>query len=124
MGGVLSVFIDFQGMRLGPAAYDLASLLCDPYVQLPPRLQARLLDYYAGLDKKHDKVVEIFWSAAVQRLAQALGAFGRLSATPETGGFARHIRPGLVMMQRALDHVGGLPHLRALIRKLLVTESI
>ena len=27
-------FIDFQGMRLGPAAYDLASLLYDPYVAI------------------------------------------------------------------------------------------
>ena len=30
-------FIDFQGMRFGAAAYDLASLLCDPYVSLPSR---------------------------------------------------------------------------------------
>jgi len=41
--------IDFQGMRSGPAAYDLASLLCDPYVQLTPDVRQRLLARYAAL---------------------------------------------------------------------------
>ena len=27
--------LDFQGMRFGPPAYDLASLLIDPYVSIP-----------------------------------------------------------------------------------------
>ncbi len=38
--------IDFQGMRFGPPAYDLASLLIDPYVKLPNRMQDRLLWAY------------------------------------------------------------------------------
>ena len=38
-------FIDFQGGRLGPVQYDLASLLIDPYVGLAPEEQAHLLDY-------------------------------------------------------------------------------
>lgn len=33
--------VDFQGARLGPAQYDLASLLHDPYVQLPWSLRQR-----------------------------------------------------------------------------------
>ncbi|MCP4640807.1 MAG: phosphotransferase, partial [bacterium] len=40
------VLIDFQGMRQGAAAYDVASLLCDPYVMLTPATQAVLLSYY------------------------------------------------------------------------------
>ena len=35
--------IDFQGARLGPMAYDLASLLIDPYVDLPRDLQDALV---------------------------------------------------------------------------------
>jgi aminoglycoside/choline kinase family phosphotransferase len=33
-------FIDFQGMRFGPAAYDLASLLLDPYIRIDTDLRA------------------------------------------------------------------------------------
>ena len=41
--------IDFQGGRLGPLGYDVASLLIDPYVNLSPAWQAELLDYYLDL---------------------------------------------------------------------------
>ena len=37
-------FIDFQGGRIGPIQYDLASLLIDPYVELPHAVQAQLID--------------------------------------------------------------------------------
>ncbi len=70
------VLIDFQGMRLGPAAYDLASLLCDPYVALPLSIQLELLSHCPTT------ATDAFWWAAIQRLAQALGAYGRLSALP------------------------------------------
>ena len=38
-------FIDFQGGRIGPIQYDLASLLIDPYTALPKALQEELLTY-------------------------------------------------------------------------------
>lgn len=106
------VFIDFQGMRWGPAAYDLASLLADPYMELPEPLQLRLLEFYAA--RCGDPGVrELFWPAVIQRLAQALGAFAKLGANRDTSGFADHIPAALRMMHRALSHVRGLPHLRA-----------
>lgn len=104
------VLIDFQGMRFGPAAYDLASLLCDPYVSLPPDRQAALLRHYelaSGL-----AVGQEFWWAAVERLVQALGAFARLSVIPGMESFAGHIRPAGRRLLRALDAVGPLPALR------------
>lgn len=97
------VFIDFQGMRLGPAMYDVASLLCDPYVELPSDLQLDLLADYraaAGLRARTD----LFWAAALQRLCQALGAYGRLGALPGAGRFLRHVPAGLRMVRRALAH--------------------
>lgn len=105
-------FIDFQGMRWGPAAYDLASLLCDPYMELSEPLQLRLLDRYA--EKAGDPTIrDLFWLAAIQRLAQALGAFAKLGAAHGTHEFAGHIPTALRMLSRALSHVQGLPHLRA-----------
>jgi len=109
------VFVDFQGMRLGPAAYDLASLLCDPYVMLPPAVQGRLLDYYLARCDQAETVAGSFWPAAVERLAQALGAFGRLSALPGAGRFQAHIAPALAMLARSLAHLPPLPNLQKLV---------
>jgi N-acetylmuramate 1-kinase len=106
------VFIDFQGMRLGPAVYDLASLLADPYVALPPALQDQLLDSYTRRSGHAQAIQDLFWWAVIERLAQALGAYARLSELPGMADFARHIPPAIEMMRRALEHVDGLPALR------------
>lgn len=107
--------IDFQGMRFGTAAYDLASLLCDPYVTLPEDVLEELLDYYLGLIPDGKAVRDLFWIAAVQRLSQALGAFGRLGAVPTTSYFLKHIPSGVKQLRNALTHVPGLPTLKSLL---------
>jgi aminoglycoside/choline kinase family phosphotransferase len=112
--------IDFQGMRLGPAAYDLASLLCDPYASLSAPLQDELLARYAARARRPLKdLAAAFRWAAVERLIQAIGAYARLAAVPETADFARHIRPALHMLRRQLAHLDNLPLLNHTIRKLL-----
>jgi aminoglycoside/choline kinase family phosphotransferase len=108
------VFIDFQGMRLGPAAYDVAALLCDPYVMLSSGSRARLLDYYLSRCRRPDSVASVFRFAAIQRLAQALGAFGRLSSCRGTERFARYVDPALLMLRQVLEHADGLPALAEL----------
>ncbi len=115
--------IDFQGMRMGPAAYDVASLLCDPYVMLDARIQDRLLDYYLEHAPHPDTTRDTFHAAAIQRLAQALGAFGRLSALPGTRRFARHIQPACTMMLRMLAHCDALPHLTSTLNALPLTND-
>ncbi len=104
--------IDFQGMRLGPAAYDLASLLCDPYVQLAPALRTRLLARYVALCPACAEVADDFPWAAVQRLSQALGAYARLTALGLTQ-FAAFIAPAAATLG-AMAHTCGLPHTTAL----------
>ncbi len=106
-------FIDYQGMRHGPAAYDLASLLCDPYVELPDAMVRALLEYYATSSRDGERVRALFWCGAVQRLAQALGAFAKLGAQPETRAFANHIPAARRMMARALRELPGCTALRA-----------
>lgn len=112
LAGREPVLIDYQGMRYGAAAYDVASLLADPYVSLSTAVQLELLEEYRRLAKT-DLPEELFWSAAIQRLAQALGAYGKLGANPATAGFARHIPPALAMMRRAVERLGRAqaPHL-------------
>lgn len=104
--------IDFQGMRFGPAVYDLASLLCDPYVALDPGLRGRLVEYYAARSSYPNVVRRMFWFGAVQRLAQALGAYARLGAQPATRAFARHIPAALRLLREALAQGPHCPHLQ------------
>jgi hypothetical protein len=95
-------FIDFQGMRFGPAMYDLASLLCDPYVQIPAAVRATVLDAYVAEAGAHIARPGLFWPAAVQRLTQALGAYARLGAIRGAERFLRHIPPALALLAEAL----------------------
>lgn len=99
-------FIDFQGMRMGPAMYDVASLLCDPYVSLAPEVQDDLLAAYvrrAGAERARP---DLFWIAAIERLCQALGAFARLGAIRGAERFLEHIPPARRMLARALERCG------------------
>jgi aminoglycoside/choline kinase family phosphotransferase len=73
-------FVDFQGARLGPPAYDVASLLYDPYVSfLTAERTALLFDYYCSLDLRVKVSRHDFGLCAAQRLMQACGAYGNLS---------------------------------------------
>ncbi len=99
-------FIDFQGMRLGPAAYDLASVLYDPYVHIEPSARERLRAAYGGVSSEELAL------GAVQRLVQALGAFGRLASVGQPS-FGKHVMPALANLLSAaddadLDAVGAL----------------
>ncbi|MFH2219397.1 MAG: sugar phosphate nucleotidyltransferase [Pseudomonadota bacterium] len=93
-------FIDFQGGRLGPVQYDIASLLIDPYVELPVRIKDRLLEYAtemltssAGIDP--DRFKAGFRYCAITRNLQILGAFGFLSRVKGKTYFEEYI-PGAV----------------------------
>ena len=46
-GGIPRV-LDYQSARWGPPAYDVASLLWDPYYRLEDHVRERLLDYYVS----------------------------------------------------------------------------
>lgn len=70
--------IDFQGARLGPPAYDLASLLKDPYVEL--KKEKELLNYYLNLTNYDKESFEKeFQILSFIRILQTLGAFSKLS---------------------------------------------
>lgn len=102
-----AVFIDFQGMRPGLAQYDLASLLCDPYVEISGKERNDLLMYYCELQAKAGTGVgenfeRIFWQCAVQRLMQALGAYGFLSIHRGKLAFRAHVAPAMIRLREAL----------------------
>lgn len=90
--GVDAWLVDYQGLRLGRAEYDLASLLYDPYVNLSRGERGELLRYYAahrGLDLAGLR--EVFHLCAAQRLMQALGAYANLSRNLGKPHYLQHI---------------------------------
>lgn len=111
------IWIDYQGMRRGPAAYDVASLLCDPYADLPADLQQTLLRQYARKHPQGPQIAAAFPAAAIQRLCQALGAYAVLSKKSGMAHFSRHIPAAARQLLRALA-AHPLPALSAVVRRL------
>lgn len=97
--------IDFQGMRLGPAAYDLASLLYDPYVDLCEKSRKKLAKAYLRFAPDLTDAVSLLPYAAVQRLAQCVGAYGRLEEAGHKN-FAVYVMPALQRLLEAADEAG------------------
>jgi len=105
------VMIDFQGMRQGCLFYDLGSLICDPYVTFEDEERNELLDFYYELMNPtygRDEFVQNFWMGSVQRLLQALGAYGFLGLKKHKPAFLHHIPNGLDNLLMAGDKVDGL----------------
>ena len=101
-------FIDFQGGRLGPLAYDLASLLLDPYVNLGRTLQDELFDYYVNnLEKQkvvqRDQFKEDYLLLALHRNLQIIGAFSFLSEQRGKTFFRQFLRPAIKSLQVLLQ---------------------
>ncbi|MCE5312899.1 MAG: phosphotransferase [Nitrospiraceae bacterium] len=96
--------IDFQGARIGPSGYDIASMLWDPYVQLTDALRSRLLEYYLSIRKAADSSFdadefnESLIFCRLQRHMQALGAYAFLSEVQGKKYFQKHMPACLKML--------------------------
>jgi len=100
-------FIDFQGGRMGPLGYDLASLLIDPYVAMPLSLQEEFLQHYLDamkalypVDAKQFRRQYSF--LALQRNLQIIGAFAFLSRVRGKVFFRRYLLPALLSLTERL----------------------
>ena len=115
-------FIDYQGMRFGLPAYDIASLLYDPYVKIDTQLRCKLAAEYAAMMPECPDVTPLFFKGAVQRLVQSLGAFGRLSGLGHSS-FKNHILQGLENLLEAAD-AAELDALGGLVEELIAREGM
>ncbi len=98
--------VDFQGLRMGPWGYDIMSLVMDPYVALPETLRDELLKrFVAGSDLDPVAAEAMLTAAGLQRLMQALGAFGFLGQVKGKTGFLNHIPRGLENLRFLLAKV-------------------
>ena len=99
--------IDFQGGRIGPLQYDLASLLIDPYVELPLLIQNQLLQY--SLERLSRRLAmdptefgACYHYCTLTRNLQILGAFGYLSKVKGKHHFEDYIPAAVRSLQTNL----------------------
>jgi aminoglycoside/choline kinase family phosphotransferase/choline kinase len=123
--------VDFQGARRGPLGYDLASLLLDPYVDLPEKLRFELRDYYRqqlvdsrDLDISAKLMEQCYLLTGLQRCMQALGAYGFLSLVKQKPGFKAFVASGLLRLAEGLvalktieTDFGTMPTLAAIVQQ-------
>jgi len=117
-------FIDFQGARLGPIQYDLASLLIDPYAALPVDTQHQLTAYSLDrLDTRYGvdpvRFSQGYGMCAISRNLQILGAFAFLSRMKGKTQFEKYIPCAVQSLVYNLTRAPvPLPELTAAARKI------
>jgi N-acetylmuramate 1-kinase len=115
--------IDFQGMRPGLAEYDLASLLFDPYVELSAAERSELIGYYRqkqtdnerGADGQFDDTLQL---CAMQRMMQALGAYGFLGLVRGHEHFLRYVPRAMGSLRGIVGKIEDLKPLASLLADL------
>ena len=116
-------FIDFQGLRPGLAQYDLASLLLDPYAGLASAERDTLFDHYLALaptaDPAHFRT--LYDLCAMQRLMQALGAYGKLGHADGRTHFLTHIPAAVALLRETVARIPGMEQFVKLLARLPTT---
>jgi tRNA threonylcarbamoyl adenosine modification protein YjeE len=107
--------LDFQDALMGPAAYDLASLLQDARVDVPESAELALLGRYLRRRRAADpdfdgaQFIKIYVTLAAQRASKILGIFARLDARDGKPQYLRHMPRIWGYLQRSLAHPALVP---------------
>ena len=98
--------IDFQDARMGPATYDLVSLLRDSYTDLSEETIEGLIDRFlvnVPNSLPADKFRRKFDSMALQRNLKALGTFGYQTSIRRNPVYIQYIPRTIHYLQRTFD---------------------
>ena len=102
--------IDFQDTVLGPAAYDLVSLLQDARIDVPEPLEIAMLTRYIkarrGADAGFDPAgfAELYAIMSAQRNTRLLGTFARLNRRDGKPHYLKHQPRLWTYLHRSLAH--------------------
>ena len=102
--------LDFQDAVMGPAAYDLASLLQDARVDVPEMVEIALLSRYTRARRAADPAFDapafarLYATLASQRASKILGIFARLDARDGKPQYLRHMPRVWAYLHRSLAH--------------------
>jgi aminoglycoside/choline kinase family phosphotransferase len=102
--------VDFQDALIGPAAYDVASLLQDARVDVPENMEMNLLGRYVRARLNRDRSFDtggftlLYATLAAQRATKILGIFARLQRRDGKPQYLRHMPRLWGYLQRSLAH--------------------
>jgi hypothetical protein len=102
--------IDFQDTVLGPAAYDLVSLLQDARIDVPEQIELSLLTRYIKARRVSDanfdpaRFAELYAIMSTQRNTRLLGTFARLNRRDGKPQYLRHQPRIWTYLNRSLAH--------------------
>ena len=123
--------LDFQDAVMGPAAYDLASLLQDARVDVPEMMEIALLGRYVRARELDDRGfrrgrlrARSTRRSRAQRASKILGIFARLERRDGKPQYLRHMPRVWSYLQRSLAHPALAPLARLVQRQRAGTEGL
>lgn len=122
-GGQLFI-IDHQDARMGPASYDLASLLYDPYMSLGSDLTQEMIERFIELKEASLtplKDVDGFRAELnmmiVQRMLKAIGTYSYQAAAMNNTAYVDYIEPALERSLAAIREIDRFHSTRDLLER-------
>jgi aminoglycoside/choline kinase family phosphotransferase len=95
---------------MGPPAYDLVSIMWDPYYRLSDGCREELINYYMEMmegrcrrEFSSDIFIKTVLPCRLQRHMQALGAYGFLSIVKKKKYFLKYVPEGLRLLKEDIS---------------------
>lgn len=113
-------WIDYQDARMGPATYDLASLLRDSYVSLDEEFvkdRAEEFRQKGAPEETRETFSQRFELMSIQRNLKALGTFGYMAVVRRNPVYLPYIPGTLAHVKRNLDGHPELSSLASVLRR-------
>ena len=114
--------IDHQDARMGPASYDLASLVNDPYTSLGSELSASLIETFIDMQSRSSeplKNIEDFRNEFelmnIQRMLKAVGTYSYQAAGLNNLTYVDYIEPAIERAVVSISALGRFERLRELL---------
>ncbi|MBO5998044.1 MAG: phosphotransferase [Alphaproteobacteria bacterium] len=97
--------LDFQDAKVGPLAYDLASLIEDARRDVPKNIREEILNGYIKAFPKMDKdlFMRSYHIVAAKRHVRVIGVFTRLKARDGKDKYLKHIPRVWKLLEEHLD---------------------
>ncbi len=111
--------LDHQDIMLGPASYDLVSLIKDCYIDWPGNKVTDWLTYYLDCSSlNQSNFHQAFELTGVQRHLKAIGIFARLAHLYDKPNYLKYIPRTLKYVQHLADKEPNLRELAQTIKRL------